>query len=40
MWLSREELEHILNGTSWSVSRYIDDGGMYVAIIDRKDSNP
>lgn len=40
MWLSREELEHILNGTSWNVSRYIDDGGMYVAIIDRKDSNP
>ena len=37
LMVSKEEMEKILDGTDWQVSRYIDTSGpVYVAVIDKK----
>lgn len=37
LMVSREELEGILQGTDWTVSKYLDtDAAQYVAVIDKK----
>jgi SAM-dependent methyltransferase len=35
LMVSRDELEHILEGTGWRLARTIDSDDMYVAVIDR-----
>ena len=35
--VSKEEMENILDGTDWEVSRFIDsDNSVYITIIDKK----
>ena len=37
LMVSKEEMENILDGTDWEVSRFIDsDNSVYIAIIDKK----
>ena len=39
LMVSREEMEKILDGTDWTVNRFIEsDGSVYIAIIDKKKS--
>ena len=35
LFLSRRELEEILEGTGWRLARMIEDDGPYVAVIEK-----
>ena len=37
LMVSKDEMENILDGTGWKISRFIEPGGsLYIAIIDKK----
>ena len=39
LFASRDEVARLVEGTGWVVSRFVDDGPGYVAVLEREDPN-